>query len=364
MRKLRDVSGSVDRRRFVSFIYSIYGGNPSFKDMQVQIVRQFLRGDDSFIRQCLVRPVLVESDGLIEAECMYVRHPGLPALQVAFFEALEGKDEAVGLLLEEARRECRRLGLERIVIGLNGHVSYGVGFLADSFDEPVSFDCLYSAPWYPGYFEKAGFDKAGLTTYAFRMENIKFDPLTIARLERTIEFRNMDMRKFKEEILLMGRLCNECLKETRWYFDRDPVALYQLIGGMRPMLRPENLIFAMHRGREIGFMFWHPNYNELMPGGRRNSLLSLFLRYILFGKRIKGLKLNAIGILPQYRRTGVLIGLVHRTHLAAAGRFETGETNFVWDDNKDSRLINSRMTDTELRHYRAYETTASTAGKR
>ncbi len=67
------------------------------------------------------------------------------------------------------------------------------------------------------------------------------------------------------------------------------------------------------------------------------------------------MKVNAIGVLPKYQRVGLVAGLLAETYRYAHTRFTAGETNFVWDQNQDSTLLNRRVTDRALRHYAVYE---------
>jgi P pilus assembly chaperone PapD len=44
--------------------------------------------------------------------------------------------------------------------------------------------------------------------------------------------------------------------------------------------------------------------------------------------------------LPQFRSTGLLLGLLSQTYAyAQKAGFLRGETNFIWDTNQDSRLL-------------------------
>jgi len=347
-----------ERRRFIAFIHDVYRGNHYYKDTLIGIVRTFLECSDTFTKSVAIRPLAVRSEGKTLAQCMLIIAPALPVAQVGFFEALPEQQDAVDLLLEEARTEARRRKFATVVVGLNGHLSYGVGILRDHFDAPISFDSLYNPAYYPAYFERQATDRHTLTTYEFDVANVRIDPRVLERLRRQFTFRAMNLRRFREEMLLFGELCNECLRHTRMYFDRDRVCLYELLADMRPFLRPEHLIFALKDGKPVGFVFWHPDLHEILPGGRPLPLWEIGLRYLCYGKRISMMKLNAVGVIPEYQRLGLAAGLVAEVHRYAYPRYSRGETNFVWDDNLPSTLFNRQVTDREFRHYAVYEFTA------
>ena len=63
---------------------------------------------------------------------------------------------------------------------------------------------------------------------------------------------------------------------------------------MKFFLRPENLLFACNKDEAVGFIFWHPDYNEILAKGRHNSLLEIAIRYTFTKNKISKVKLNSI----------------------------------------------------------------------
>lgn len=348
MPKLVRCETARDRSDFIAFIRSVYRGNAAYKDSLISIVRTFLDKSDSFTRSIEILPIAVREDNRTTAQCMFIVASGLPVLQVGFFDALPGRDSDVDLLVLEARRECQKRGLERVIIGLNGHVAYGVGLLTDAFDTPISFDSLYSASYYPHYFREL--TKQTLTVFRFEMAALRFPGVA----ETNVTYRTIDTNHFREDMLLFGDLCNRTLRSTCLYFERDPVFLYELMRALRPFLKPEHLIFAYLNEAPIGFVFWHPDYNEVLPGGRALSLPEIGARIWLQGCRIRTMKLNAIGVLPEYHRQKVGAGLLREVHRYAHDRFAHVESNFVWDSNTASLALNRTMGGTPYRHYAVY----------
>ncbi len=355
MISLTDVASHRQKRSFVDFVYRVYAGQACYKDTLMPVLKVFLHQGDTFTAQSFVRPIQVSVEGEVSAQCVLVHHPKLPMLQVAFFEALPGRPHAVERLVEEARAEARRRGLSRIVAGLNGHLAYGVGFLADAFDVPCSFDSIYTPEYYLTYWSAHADAVHTLTTYRFTIAEVTLPEPVLRRAAAQFQYRRMDKRRFEQEMILFGELANRCLAQTYLYFERDPHALYQLLRPMRPLLESQHLIFACRDGREVGFLFWHPDFNEVVPGGRRNSDLATGIRCLLGRKRIRSAKLNAAGVEPRYQGSSVAAGLVGELLRSCAGRYESVETNFVWDCNRRSKLLNTHFPHREARHYRTFE---------
>jgi hypothetical protein len=359
METLIQVDTSRRKRSFLDFIYRVYAGNPCYKDSLVPIVRTFLERSDVFTATAFIRPLQVLSQGAVAAQCVLVHHPKLPVLQIAFFEALPERRPAVERLISEARAEAHRRGLKRIVAGLNGHLAYGVGFLTDAFRVPCPFDSLYTPEYYLSYWEPHAVATQTLSTYRFVLSETILPVPVVRRASTRFRFRTMDMNHFKAEAMLLGELANRFLKETHLYFERDPSDMYQLLRPLRPLLRSEHLLFACRDGKEIGFLFWHPDFNAILPGGRRSSTLGSGLRCLLGGRRIRVAKLNAAGVDPRYHGTSVVAGLLQELIRSCRGRYEAIETNFVWDSNRKSSLLNRHFPHREARHYKTFELDAA-----
>jgi hypothetical protein len=325
------------------------------------VLRLFLYEGDAFTARSFVRPIQVVSNGDVAAQCVLVHHPELQMLQVAFFDALPQRPEAVERLIDEARAEARHRGLARIVAGLNGHLAYGVGFLADAFDVPCPFDSIYTPEYYLAYWSAHADVVHTLTTYRFSLAEAILPEPVLRRASATFQYRRMDKRRFEQEMILLGELSNRCLGQTYLYFERDPYAMYQLLRPIRFLLESQHLIFACRDGREIGFLFWHPDFNEIVPGGRRNSDLAVGVRCLVGRDRIRTAKLNAVGIEPRYQGSSVVAGLLGELVRSCAGRYESVETNFVWDSNPRSRHLNTHFPHREARHYKTFELDARPA---
>ncbi|MFZ1376060.1 MAG: hypothetical protein WAS25_05640 [Geothrix sp.] len=352
--RLIQVTSRRQRAKFVNFIYDLYRDDPGFVDTSVLLTRMFLERSDRFTRESILRVLAVVEGERTLAQCILVFNPGFPCQQLSFFEALPGQDGAVDLLWAEACAEAKRHDAQRIAVGLNGHVSYGVGIMTSGYGRATSFDSLYNKPYYADYFTRRGLEHHTLSTYTIDLQHIDQRYGRQDRAYREFSFRPMEMARFHQEMLLFGDLANRCLHDTFLYFDRDPAQLAELMRGLKWFLRPENLLFVLKDGGEVGFIFWHPDYNEVLTPGRRHSLAGFVLRYLLRRAQISTVKVNAIGVLPHYQKSGAAMGLFMTALRHAGLGYLRGETNFVWDSNEHSRRFNLGMGNQVDRRYAAF----------
>ena len=113
----------------------------------------------------------------------------------------------------------------------------------------------------------------------------------------------------------------------------------------------ENLLFAVdEKGEDVGFLFWHPDFNQMLKGGEKLSTLKIIFGYLFHRKKIDTVKLNAIGALKP-RVTKELIVAFNRI---TGRKYKYAETNFVWDNNVRSTHLNQRFFGQAHRKYEVY----------
>ena len=340
LKKLRE------KRQFMRFRTELYKNDLNAFCTSEFVAEDLVFANTDFARECDISPVWVEEDGAIVAEAILVYNKKLPFVQVGLFEALPGKRDAALAIVDEAKKLAKSVGVKDVVIGLNGHISYGVGILSEGFEYKNSFDSLYNKPYYKDYFSHL--KRQTISTY--KREKAEMEQY-LAGDVGGYRVRQANLKDFYKEAELMRALCEKTIAKTFLYFPTEEGHFYQLMRDLRPFLKNENLLFAENeRGEAVGFLFWHPDFNMMLKGGRGYSTLGLGLAYFTGASKITTAKLNAMGAL-SVRATSALLSAFSEV---LGQRFLHVETNFVWDNNIPSTLINERFFGKPHRKYEVY----------
>jgi len=343
--ELRDKKGMAE---FILFRRKIYQGDENYVMTSEFVLTELLYERTEFSKACNVLPIAVKGDDRILCEAVFMYNARLPYLQVGFFEALENVSPAVKMLIGYAKEKAKGFGVSEVVIGLNAHISYGVGLLTEGFDFKNSFDSNYNKSYYKSYFE--GLKSASLSTYrGLKAQGER----QVLRVENSIKIRHADMKQFEQETERMRLLCEETIAKTFLYFPTEKNHFYELMRDLKPFLRGENLLFAEDAdGNPIGFLFWHPDFNQMLVGGRNYSTVGVALSWIFKRRNVDTAKLNAVGSL-SVRAT---VKLIIEFEKVLGDKYKYVETNFVWDNNLPSSLINHRFFGEPHRKYKVYFT--------
>lgn len=342
------VKTKKEYKKFLAFKNALYQGDTSYVDTASFVLEDVLFQKTPFTKACKVYPVIIEEGARVLCEAIFIYHPNLPYLQISFFEAVENAQQGVELLLEEAKTLAKTIGLKQIVVGLNAHISYGVGILTEEFDYKNSFDSLYNKSYYKEYFQGLPFKSLSTYRAAFSEADTKFLFSSVKGGDHVEFGRVKDLKGTCER---MRQLCEKTISKTFLYFPTEEGHFYHLMKDLAPFLKDNNFLFAVdNTGKDVGFLFWHPDFNQMLNAGEQISTLKILKGYVFHRKNIDTFKLNAIGALTPQATLSLLRALRSLTE----DSYRYVETNFVWDNNLKSTAINRRFFGTPHRKYEVY----------
>ena len=346
----------IELREYLAFMKKVYKDDKNFKDNKTGVINIVCKKNRPFFKASLQEIVSVKEKGEILCVCVLIINNKAPKdLCVSFFEALPECDKAVSILINYAEEFGKENACSKLVVALDGHVNYSVGFGGNA--EVPSFGESYSPFYYHKYFESFSkvkfvsfFDAANLVR-----ERIEED---IKKFEKQIKNTSIEYADFGNGFLkTMERytdLNNKIFEGHRYYYFRDYDEDEDLFKDMRPLLENHNLIFAKLNGEDIGFILWYPDYNELVPVGKGASIMT-FIKYKLFSIRPKTAKVVEIAVLPKCRQFGVALSLFDAAIKVAPKNIKKIMSSWILDENIKSKSITSRYTKQHYKEYFTYE---------
>ena len=354
--KVIPVRSKNDLKAFYYIEKEVYKNNPYHRSTNDDIIKLIIEGPTAFHSHASVNPFIIIQDQKPVGRYALIYDQKLPDyIQVSFFEALPGLSDLADNILNQAQilhPQCKR-----IVIGLNGHLNYGVGLLLSRFEESPVFGLPYTPAYYQDYFRD--FKKRKMVSYRFPtkpfFEFIKNldDNLNLAG----ITVRKMNKKKLQREIEIYTYLNNACFSEHPFWADRSVEEDYELFYPFRWLLREEYFLFAEYEGKPIGFLLWYPDFNELVTGNHH-----LRLHHVLhhrFQDPIKTFRFTQIAVLPQYRISTATLALILEMipSIQKAG-YQYGEGGFIFEENINSMTMTRRFlergTGCKIEPYRHY----------
>lgn len=350
-----------DIARYRRFYGRVYGADPVFKDNKSGLLPLVCGEKTAFRSNCWQQMVAVCERGETLCQCVLVCHAAYAdVMQLSFFEAMPGAQAAVGMLVEYARKKAGERGSKTLVAGLEGHCNYSVVFLRSHYDTTPIFGQAYNPACYHDYFRNLGWRQVDLISVWEDIPKLNTRVFAAARrlAGRGVHFEYGDFgRGFKATMDRYTDLSNEVFTDHRYCFYRQRDEDFELFAPMRPLLNGDNMIFAVDGGRTVGFLFWYPDFNEFVKPGS-GAGVSAFASYRLLRRQPDALKVVEIGVLPDYRRRGLILQLFGELSRLAARRYPKIKivmSSWILAENEDSRRMSEKILRNPYKEFSAYE---------
>lgn len=357
--KLTVAKTAKEQREFLCFRRDLYSGCRRYIDDNYFMICEIFSDKLHFTQNIKYYPVYVSSDsGNILCEGIIVYAPQLPEyIQLCFFESLPHQDKAIDMLTDLTKEYGRRLNCKRMVVGLNGHVNYGLGLLDSHFEERNSFSSPGNPMFYNDHFRKAGFEETGLNSYVVEHYDDRLERFrrAIERIDKNYEFRYFDKKQFDTYSKIYTDLNNYCFSSHKYYYCRDYEDDKEMLKELFLFMKEDSLIFAFKDEEPVGFIMWYPDYNELAA---RGSIFGTkhFFKNLISGRKIRTAKVMEYGVLKGYRGRGLPAALIYKAfNLIREQGYTRIETSWVLEDNDDSNSFCRAACDSLYKKYVVFE---------
>lgn len=277
-----------------------------------------------------------------------------------FFEC-EDDPEAAASLLSAARSWLRARGAEVIRGPVNPSTNYEVGVLVDGYASSPLIMMTYNPPYYAALLEGCGLKKAkDLQAYYCKTDEAISD-----RMERVAEraarlkgmtIRPVNMKIFWEEVERIWSVYNSAWERNWGFVPMTRDEFFAMAKEMKTILVPELCLIGEVGGQIAGFALALPDINQALKhaGGR---LFPFGLLKILYYQRfINQVRVLALGVLEEYRSTGVAAGF-YAALIRSSRRlgYRGGELSWVLEDNVLMKRSLEVLGATRYKTYRIYE---------
>lgn len=360
-------------RQFIDFPHDLFAGDPHYvPELFMAQEALLLREKSPFFEHSTAEYFLARSpEGKILGRIAAIRNnnyidfTGEKTGFFGFFDVVNDYDVAE-TLLDTAADWLREQGLDRVLGPTNFSTNETCGLLVENFDEPPFVLTTYNHPYYADLLEQYGFVKnTDLLSYELFPGGLNPKVLELATqlearlLQNGVTIRTVDMKRFDEEVALFLPIYNASWDKNLGFVPMTAAEIRQMGKDLKMALDPDFVFFAEKEGKTIGLALSVPNLNEVFIKIPRGRLFPTGLFKFLFGKKsIKTLRVVALGILPEYRRSGLDVCFYARTHETALRKgIQRAEASWILENNDLMNRALVQIGGNVFRKHRIYEKT-------
>jgi GNAT superfamily N-acetyltransferase len=230
-----------------------------------------------------------------------------------FFDCINDQGTA-DLLFETATKWLKERGVNQKLIGpVNFSTNESCGLLIKGFDSPPMLMMTYNYPYYIDLVENAKFEKQ-IDLIAWHWDGDGYDDKSIRlltalqeRLKRNnIIIRKVNLKDFKNEVAKVRLVYNSAWDQNTGFVPFTDEEFDYLAKDLKLILDEDFVWVAEQNNKIVGFGLALPNYNEIFQKIKRGRLLPTGIFKLLLGKKkIKSIRIYALGVVDGYRKMGI-----------------------------------------------------------
>ena len=289
---------------------------------------------------------------------------GYKECTIGFFECVE--DYAVAeALFQQAEAWAREHGLPTLVGTYNLDREDARGILVEGCDRPPTSLCGHNPAYYPGFFERYGFEKLGGEAVAWAIDLDLNNPeiqhlMKLAervRQRKNIRVRGANLKDIDGEIDRIVELQNRGLAHFSDFTPYTRTSIEQMILPMLDIVDPELVLFAEVDGKPVGWFPGVPNMNEVLIHLNGLRYPWDYLRLLKYGRlKPKCIAIKSVAVVPEYWDMGAGVLLFDEMARRAAARgYQWADLSLTGDDNVDTFPLAQRMGAKIYKRYRFYQ---------
>ncbi|WP_020568322.1 GNAT family N-acetyltransferase [Neolewinella persica] len=257
-----------------------------------------------------------------------------------FLETINDQ-EVFNQLLSHSHKWFQQRGIKEVMGPFNPSIHHESGVLQDSFEERPFIMMPYNPPYYPEFYQRAGFEKAmDFCAYSIPRAEKILDARLIKvtdklMLNLQLSIRSANKKRPVREFDILHRLYNRSF-EDHWGFENlSKEAFNHLATDLMQIADPDLLLIAEKEGVPVGFVLCVPNFNEVLQEIPNGKLWPLgIFKLLWYRRKIKTVRVMTTGVLPEFRDLGIGLTLMRRlTEIIISKGYSGGEISWVAENN-------------------------------
>jgi GNAT superfamily N-acetyltransferase len=318
MKKIVQVNSKKELGAFIDFPHDLYKNDPNYVP-ELFIAQRDLLTIHPFHKHNLLQTFLAyDGDKIVGRIAAILNNSHNEHNHVndgfwGFFDCINDQETA-NLLFETAAQWLKEKGVDQNFIGpVNFSTNESCGLLIKGFDSPPMLMMTYNYPYYIDLIEKAKFEKQ-IDLIAWHWDGDGYDDKSIRlltalqeRLKRNnIVIRKVNLKDFKNEVAKVREVYNSAWDQNTGFVPFTDEEFDYLAKDLKLILDEDFVWVAEQNNKIVGFGLALPNFNEIFQKIKRGRLLPTgIFKLLLNKKKIKSIRIYALGVVDGYRKMGI-----------------------------------------------------------
>lgn len=291
-----------------------------------------------------VKVVLVNESKLIaKATCFFKNTPRVQGKEIGTIGEFETEFKEAGIeILSKCEEILRNKGAELIVAPMDGNTWRKYRTLKYSNGEPIFTLENVSSIEYNQILQESGFEEIYTYTSTKGLISDCYNSKSLDILEEKLKNENIKIRKFDKQNYIddLKKIYNisiKCFYRNPFYTEIKEAEFLKQYMNYIQMVDDDLVFIAEKQGREIGFIFCIPDFNEMKAYGKVSTII-----------------VKTVAVLPDYERYAIGNIMLRRIAKVAKDKgFEKWIFAFMYSNNTSQKMAKRNKTEL-IREYALY----------
>lgn len=365
------VTNEADKLKFIKFSWKIYKNNPNWVPPLIFDVKNNLdTKKNPFYQHAKIELWLAfrgsEEVGRI-AGIVNENHNNFHEDKVGFWGYFDcvNDNEVATALFDVVKDFLLSEGLDTMRGPINLSTNDEVGMLINAFDKPPVMLMTYNPDYYPELVENYGMKKIK-DLYAYEVtDKIINDKKTMDKLERVsqivlkrekLSIRKINLQDFDNEVQIIEEIYNQAWIKNWGFIPMTDDEFRYLAKNLKAVVDKDFIYIAEFDGKPVAFSLALPDYNQVFI--KMNGKLFPFgiIKLLLNKKKINGLRLITLGIIPQFQKKGTeAVFILNTIKEGIAKGYIKAEISWILEDNAPMVATAENLGAEKYKTYRLYD---------
>jgi GNAT superfamily N-acetyltransferase len=361
--RIEPVRNAKDLHAFVTFPWKLYRGDPAWVPPLIGETKKIFRPESNpFFAHGEIEPYLARIDERVVGRIAAIRnriHEDFHQERAGFFGFFECEDSvevAMGLL-GTVRAFLRARKLEHMLGPVNPSTNDECGLLVEGFQYPPMVMMSHALPYYGPLLERCGLTKAkDLFAYYLEAdqapEKLAQASAMVQKRLPEVQLRPIDLKRLAREVDVFKTIYNQSWEKNWGFVPMTEAEIQHMARQLKQVVDPTLVRIAERDGKPVAIALGLPDVNVAVRHADGKLFPLGLLKILWYARRIKRMRLLALGVIPEFRRTGIDVLLYHSIFKDGTAKgYRAGEFSWILEDNMAIRRPIERIG---ARHYKTY----------
>jgi len=365
--RISRVESKKDLKKFIYFPWDIYENDTNWiPPLVIDMKEKLNKKKNPFFEHADMDLFLASKDGKIIGRIAAIldeNHNRFHDEKIVFFGLYESFNDAetAKSLLDRVAEWGKERGMDTLRGPMNLSMNDECAFLFEGFDSPPVIMMPYNPKYYLELMKKCSLEKVkDLNAYYMTKDHKTVEKVegivNMTRKEMPITLRTIDMKNINQEVEKIQIIYNDAWEKNWGFVPWTKKEMAQMVKKLKQFADPSLVIFAENKGNPVGFAFGFPNYNEVIKKMNGRLTPKGIIQFLLYRKKIKGMRGIVFGVLKEYRQTGLSYLLYSELEKNGQARgYEWCEVSWQLEDNEAINKFTVSIGGKIYKKYRIYE---------